>query len=109
MVSSNLVKLEPGMRTGKEIILATKPYALDSSVRSWWHILSTAFLLVGALAGTLWNFHLAGKIVCSVLAGLLYLRFFVIYHDQQHQAILPHSRSEEHTSELQSLRHLVCR
>src|ERR1019366_4833327 len=70
-------------------------YALDSSVRSWWHILSTAFLLVGALAGTLWNFHLAGKIVCSVLAGLLYLRFFVIYHDQQHQAILPHSRLAE--------------
>ena len=95
MVSSNLVKLEPGMRTGKEIILATKPYALDSSVRSWWHILSTVFLLVGALAGTLWNFHLAGKIVCSVLAGLLYLRFFVIYHDQQHQAILPHSRLAE--------------
>ena len=49
----------------------------------------------GALAGTLWNFHLAGKIMCSLLAGLLYLRFFVIYHDQQHEAILPHSRLAE--------------
>src|SRR5580692_2901765 len=80
------------MRTGKELILATKPYAADSTARSWWYILSTAFLLALSLAGTLWNFSLAGKIVCSLFAGLLILRFFVIYHDQQHQAILPHSR-----------------
>jgi acyl-lipid omega-6 desaturase (Delta-12 desaturase) len=83
------------MRTGKEIILATKPYALDSSPKSWAYMLSTAILLLGALAGSLWNIHLAGKIACSLLAGLLYLRFFVIYHDQQHQAILPHSRLAE--------------
>jgi len=80
------------MRTGKELVLATKPHAVDSSVRSWAYLLSTAALLAGALAGTLWNFNLAGKIACSLLAGLLYLRFFVIYHDQQHEAILPRSR-----------------
>ncbi|MGO9244907.1 MAG: fatty acid desaturase family protein [Verrucomicrobiia bacterium] len=80
------------MRTGKELILATKPYASDSSARSWWYLLSTAFFLVVSIVGTLWNFDLAGKIVCSCLAGLLILRTFVIYHDQQHQAILPHSR-----------------
>src|SRR5881628_3530743 len=73
------------MRTGKEIILATKPYATDS----------TASLLAAAMVGTLWNFHLAGRIVCSVLAGLLLLRLFVIYHDQQHEAILPGSRLAE--------------
>jgi omega-6 fatty acid desaturase (delta-12 desaturase) len=84
--------VESRMRMGKEIILATKPYAIDCSVRSWSHLLSTAFLLAGAIAGTLWNFHFAGKMACSILAGLLYLRFFVIYHDQQHLAILPHSR-----------------
>ena len=86
---------EARARAGKELILATKPFAMDSSVKSWMYLLSTGFLLVGAVAGTLWNFHLAGKIVCSILAGLLYLRFFVIYHDQQHQAILPHSRLAE--------------
>lgn len=83
------------MRTGKELILATKPYAHDSSARSWAHLLSTAFFLASALAGTLANLPLAGRIACSLLAGLLYLRFFVIYHDQQHQAILPHSRLAE--------------
>jgi omega-6 fatty acid desaturase (delta-12 desaturase) len=79
------------VKTGKELIIATKPFAVDSTVRSWWHILSTSFLLVIALAGTLWNFDLAGKVVCSLFAGLLILRSFVIYHDQQHQAILPGS------------------
>jgi acyl-lipid omega-6 desaturase (Delta-12 desaturase) len=83
------------MRTGKEIILATKPYAIDSLARSWAHLLSTACLLAAALAGTLWNVDLAGRLACSLLAGLLYLRFFVLYHDQQHQAILPHSRLAE--------------
>ena len=50
----------------------------------------TLFLAV-AIFGTLWNFELAGRIVCSVLAGFLILRLFVIYHDQQHQAILSKS------------------
>jgi len=76
-------------------VLATKPFAVDSTPRSWFHVLSTATLLGCALAGTVWNFHLAGRIVCSLLSGLLYLRFFVIYHDQQHQAILPQSRLAE--------------
>jgi omega-6 fatty acid desaturase (delta-12 desaturase) len=83
------------MRTGKELILATKPYATDSPARSWWYVLSTAFLLAVSIAGTLWNLQLAGKIVCSLFTGLLILRLFVIYHDQQHQAILPHSRLAE--------------
>src|ERR1041384_1810367 len=87
--------LEPRMRNGKELILATRSYAVDSPAGSWWHVISTAFLLAAALAGTLWNFHLAGKMVCSVFSGLLILRLFVIYHDQQHHAILAHSRLAE--------------
>jgi omega-6 fatty acid desaturase (delta-12 desaturase) len=79
------------MREGKELILATKSFAVDKSVRSWWCILSTAFLLTATLIGTVWPFPLWGKIICSLLAGLLILRLFVIYHDQQHKAILPKS------------------
>jgi omega-6 fatty acid desaturase (delta-12 desaturase) len=83
------------MRTGQELILATKPYATDFTARSWWYVLSTAFLLALAAAGTLWNVHPAAKFVCSILSGLLLLRMFVIYHDQQHHAILPRSRMAE--------------
>jgi acyl-lipid omega-6 desaturase (Delta-12 desaturase) len=80
------------MRSGKELILATKPYAVDYPLKSWWYVVSTTLFLAIAIFGTLWNFELAGRIVCSVLAGFLILRLFVIYHDQQHQAILPKSR-----------------
>lgn len=83
------------MRTGKELLMATKPYAVDSPARSWWYVLSTAFLLGLAIAGTLWNFHPAGKMICCLFTGLLILRLFVIYHDQQHHAILSRSRLAE--------------
>ncbi|MFN0067888.1 MAG: fatty acid desaturase family protein [Limisphaerales bacterium] len=83
------------MRTGKDLVLATKPYAVDHPLRSWWCILSTGILLLAALAGAFVEFHPAVRLACSVAAGLLVLRFFVIYHDQQHHAILPRSRVAE--------------
>jgi acyl-lipid omega-6 desaturase (Delta-12 desaturase) len=83
-------------RTGPELILATKPFTTDSTAKSWWVFLSTTFLLLAAMAGTIWNFHLIGRIACSVLSGLLALRLFVIYHDQQHHAILPRSKLAEY-------------
>lgn len=83
------------MRSGRELILATKEYAKDHTLVSWWHILSTGFLLLASIAGTLWNFHPVAQLACSVLTGLLLLRFFVIYHDQQHHAILPKSKLAE--------------
>src|SRR5690348_16097800 len=73
-------------KTGPELIRATKPYASDHPTKSWWAILSTSVLLLVFLGGTLWNFHPAGKLVCSILTGLLILRLFVIYHDQQHHS-----------------------
>jgi omega-6 fatty acid desaturase (delta-12 desaturase) len=71
----------------------TKAYAQDHSWKSWWYILSTIFLLATALAGTFHVFPMWLRIVCSGLAGLLMVRLFVIYHDQQHRAILPRSRA----------------
>jgi len=79
-------------RTGKDLILATRDFASENNLRSWWSILSTLFLLVLALAGTVWNFNIVLRLVCSVLSGMLILRFFVIYHDQQHSSILPNSK-----------------
>jgi omega-6 fatty acid desaturase (delta-12 desaturase) len=83
------------MKTGVELILATKPFAKDDAARSWWCLLSTGILLAAAFALTLLPVHLAFRLTGSVLAGLLLLRLFVIYHDQQHHAILPRSRVAE--------------
>jgi omega-6 fatty acid desaturase (delta-12 desaturase) len=70
----------------------TKPYARDSYWKSWWYILSTTFLLGVAVAGTLPPLPIIWRIASSILTGLLMVRLFVIYHDQQHRAILPKSR-----------------
>ncbi|PAW86352.1 MAG: hypothetical protein B9S26_15850, partial [Opitutia bacterium Tous-C4FEB] len=80
---------------GTELILATKPFAKDDPVKSWWVILSTLAVLIVALAGALSGLPFAARLVCSVLAGLILVRFFVIYHDQQHHAILPGSKIAE--------------
>ena len=79
----------------------TKPFAKDNPLKSWWCIASATFFLAAASAGTLPalplipHVPLAVRIFCSLMTGLLILRLFVIYHDQQHRAILPKSRTAE--------------
>lgn len=90
-----IVDVQRTMRSGQELILATKGYAKDSSFISWWHVLSTLALLIGSFWVTLLVGPIWAKMVFSVLAGLFLLRMFVIYHDQQHHAILPRSRLAE--------------
>ena len=80
------------MREGKSLVLATKEFAFENRLRSWWCIITTAVLLLLALSGTIAPFNWAVKISCSFLGGLLMVRAFVIYHDHQHRSILPDSR-----------------
>jgi len=80
------------MRSGKELILATREYASDNSARSWWVIISTAAAYGAAMAGALLLPFWWLQVAASVLAGLLMVRLFVIYHDHQHHAILPKSK-----------------
>ena len=79
------------MLLGKNLILATKPFAKEVRSKSWFHTISTLALLILALAGTLLAPVIAFKLLCSVIAGLLLIRMFIIYHDHQHHTILTHS------------------
>ena len=85
------------MTSSQTLHVRTKAYARDRSFKSWWCVLSTSFLLLVASAATLPRLPAIGtnplvfRIIGSILAGLLTLRLFVIYHDQQHHAILPKS------------------
>jgi omega-6 fatty acid desaturase (delta-12 desaturase) len=83
------------MKSPDSLHFRTKVYARDHSLKSWWCILSTVFLLVAATAGTFPVWPLPARILCSLLASLLSVRMFVIYHDQQHRAILPKSPTAE--------------
>lgn len=79
-------------RTGRDLMLATKRFADDIPRKSWWFLFSTLALLAGALAAAglmrAWPLRLSA----SVLAGLLMVRVFILYHDYIHGAILRHSR-----------------
>lgn len=76
------------MLSGKDLILATKPYAKEIRIKSWYHALIAFFLLAFAETGTLYFHNMWVKAGCSISAGLLIIRMFVIYHDHQHHAIL---------------------
>jgi omega-6 fatty acid desaturase (delta-12 desaturase) len=78
-------------RTGKELILATKPYAKEDRSKSWAALLSTLLLLTAAWSGTFLAPFLALKLVFSFVTALLMVRMFVIYHDFLHHTILHRS------------------
>lgn len=79
------------MLSGKQLILATKPFARENRAKSWYYTITTLLLLISFLIGTVYNFHWSLKILSSICAGFLIVRLFVIYHDHQHKAILTKS------------------
>ncbi len=79
------------MLSGKQLILATKPYMVENRTKSWFLTLSSFLILFALLAGTVFNYHWILKFVCSICAGFVIVRLFVIYHDHQHKAILDRS------------------
>jgi omega-6 fatty acid desaturase (delta-12 desaturase) len=80
------------MLHGKDLILATKPFAKEIRIKSWFHTLSTILLLALALSATILIPFFAVRILFSIIAGLLMVRMFIIYHDHQHHSILMHSK-----------------
>jgi omega-6 fatty acid desaturase (delta-12 desaturase) len=80
------------MLSGKELILATKPFAKEIRSKSWFYAISTILLIGLALSATIVIPIFSIKIIFSLIAGLLMVRMFIIYHDHQHHSILTHSR-----------------
>ncbi|NOS94405.1 MAG: fatty acid desaturase [Cyclobacteriaceae bacterium] len=80
------------MRSGKELLAASKAYASEYKLRSWVEVLLTIALSGLAMLFTLFApISIWYKIPVSIINGLLYVRLFVIYHDYQHRAILQNS------------------
>ena len=83
------------MRSSKELIHATKQFAVENRIRSWSETILTIFLVGIALFISVLSTHLIVKIIASIICGFLYVRMFVIYHDFQHHAILQKSKLAE--------------
>jgi omega-6 fatty acid desaturase (delta-12 desaturase) len=77
---------------GKELILATKPFAKEIVWKSWYYSLSTLTILMALFAGIYFLNNVFLQIACSIAAGLTMVRMFVIYHDHQHHSILYQSK-----------------
>lgn len=90
---ASLPEHSSGIRVGRELLTATKPYIEESAAKSWWHVGSTFILMITslALAGLLpwWPLRLA----FSALGALLMVRAFITFHDYLHGAILKDSRA----------------
>lgn len=72
----------------KQLIRTVNQYAKDNTRKSTWAVLSTAALFfVSAIAAAAMP-YVALNIFFALLAGLLLLRLFVLYHDYMHGAIL---------------------
>ena len=80
------------MRTGKALILATKPYATEDRTKTWMLLVTTLVAQAAAwafiLAVPVWPLKLLG----SVVSGLISVRLFIFYHDYCHNAIFRGSR-----------------
>jgi omega-6 fatty acid desaturase (delta-12 desaturase) len=76
------------MLTAGELANETKPFAQEIRRQSWWHLWSTLAILIGLLTITCLDVHGLLRIAGSFLAGLVFVRMFVIYHDHQHGTIL---------------------
>jgi acyl-lipid omega-6 desaturase (Delta-12 desaturase) len=79
------------MLEGKQLILATKPYAKEIRNLSWFHTFSTFLLLILSIGSVILIPSLLFKLIMSIITGLILVRMFVIYHDYQHKTILKNS------------------
>jgi omega-6 fatty acid desaturase (delta-12 desaturase) len=80
------------LRTGRDLIEATRPFVPEWRLRSWWHVLSTTALLLACLAAVWQPLFWPLRLALSCVAGLLVVREFILYHDFLHGALLRGSR-----------------
>ena len=82
----------PTPATGKQLLDATRPFAIEFPIKSWWAVVSTILLLGATLTlaalAPWWPFRL----VVSVIGGLLLVRAFILFHDFMHGSLLRGSR-----------------
>jgi acyl-lipid omega-6 desaturase (Delta-12 desaturase) len=87
----NLSTNAPGGQPLSDVIKLTRPFAEENRAVTWFHVITTAAVIVGALFLSLPIFPLAVRIFGSLLASISMIRGFIIYHDYSHGAVLRNS------------------
>jgi acyl-lipid omega-6 desaturase (Delta-12 desaturase) len=81
-----------GRRTEKELLLNSREYTAESTMRSWGYTFTTFLILLGLVTAAALIPHWWVRLPFSVLAGLTAVRAFCLFHDFQHGAILRQSK-----------------
>lgn len=89
---SELPEHSAGLRAGRELLDATKPFARESRSKSWWYVGTTFGLMLTVLFGAGVAPWWPLQVLLSLLGALLMVRAFITYHDYMHGAILRDSR-----------------
>jgi len=76
------------MLQGKELILSTKPYAVEKRNHSWLATFSTLFCMVISFGAAYSPLPWWVRLIASLVSSLLLVRMFIIYHDYLHNTIL---------------------
>jgi acyl-lipid omega-6 desaturase (Delta-12 desaturase) len=77
---------------GRDLLLATRTFAMESRAMSWRHVITIFVLVIAALTAAGWADDWRMRTVFSALGSLLMVRAFITYHDYMHGAILRDSR-----------------
>jgi len=84
---------EPVMRTGAELNVATKPYAIEDRAKSWRLLTEVLVLLVGSLVGIAVAPWWPVQLLLAVFVAGLQVRLFIFFHDYLHNAIFVDSKA----------------
>ncbi len=84
-------QLENEKHRDRELLIASREYATEQRGKSWFHLITTLIALAGFVSAAAFAPFIVLRILGSVLAGLTIVRFFILYHDYQHNAIFKNS------------------
>lgn len=80
------------MREGRQLVRDTKRFATEQRARSWWNLAPTVGMFVAALGVASTPLPWGVRLLAGVIAAMLHVRLFVIYHDYLHGTIFEGSR-----------------
>lgn len=89
-INNDLIVTETA-RTGKALILATRPFEQENVARSWAEVAVTLLVYCGCIAVVVFAPWWALRVAASVVAGLVQFRIFSLYHDHNHGSLLARS------------------
>jgi omega-6 fatty acid desaturase (delta-12 desaturase) len=89
---AQVAKPNDDARLGRELLEATRPFSKESVATSWWHVVTTFSLMLGALTGAALLDWWPLRTAFSMLGMLLMVRAFITYHDFMHGSLLRESK-----------------